>query len=118
MHAISYFTPLYTCGHTVFKHKYKTEIATTRLHTRCLSRLIEFAAETVLTQAAGLAKELTLANQLAPKRESVPDRHTTEIEDLALDPGFHNENTLSPLNKQHQHAWQLTIEYFGLCPRC
>lgn len=40
--------------------------------------------KTLLTQAASLAKELTLANKLTPKREPVPDRHTpTEIEDLA-----------------------------------
>lgn len=51
--------------------------------------------KTLLTQAARLAQKLTHANKLAP---SVPGRHTAEIEDLALDHRFANNNTTSCLN--------------------
>lgn len=52
--------------------------------------------KTLLTESASLAKKLALANKLTPKREPVPDRHTTEIEEaLALVHGFHNQNTTS-----------------------
>lgn len=83
----------------------------TRLQARCR----EFAAESKPTRAAGLAKELTLANKLTAKRQPEPDRHTAEIEDLASDHGFHNENTASRLNKEQQHMGLLTLEYFRLC---
>lgn len=60
-----------------------TNVAITRPQARCLSRLNEFAAENTPDTGSGLSQEANNANKLTPKREPVPDRHTTEIEALA-----------------------------------
>lgn len=50
-----------------------TNIATTPLQARCLSRLIEFAAENSIDTDSGFSQEANVANKLALKREPVPD---------------------------------------------
>lgn len=57
VHATFYFTSKGVCGYHYSIFKRLTNIAITRLQARCLSRLIEFAAENTIDTGSGLSQE-------------------------------------------------------------